>query len=76
MRRVDGLLGSVIKTNPHAVAIAAQRDNERRAGRVRGPLHGIPVLVKDNIATDDRHGDDSRVACPHRQSRTAGARRS
>ena len=51
--RLDGLLGSVIETNPNAVAIAARLDNERRAGRVRGPLHGIPVLVKDNIATDD-----------------------
>lgn len=53
IQRLDGLLGSVIETNPHAVAIAARRDNERRAGRLRGPLHGIPVLVKDNIATDD-----------------------
>jgi len=36
------------------VGIAAQRDGERRAGRVRGPLHGIPIVVKDNIATADR----------------------
>ena len=46
-------LHAVIETNPQAVAIAAQRDNERRAGHVRGPLHGIPILVKDNIATND-----------------------
>ena len=52
--REDGLLGSVIETNPQAIGIAAQRDAERRRGRVRGPLHGIPVLVKDNIATADR----------------------
>jgi amidase len=52
--REDGLLGSVIETNPQALGIAAQRDAERRRGRVRGPLHGIPVLVKDNIATADR----------------------
>ena len=38
---------------PDAIAIARQRDAERRGGRVRGPLHGIPVLLKDNIATDD-----------------------
>jgi amidase len=47
-------LGSVIELNPDAEAIARQRDDERRAGRVRGPLHGIPVLLKDNIATADR----------------------
>jgi len=50
---LNPLLGAVIQTNPGALAIAARRDNERRAGRLRGPLHGIPVLVKDNIATDD-----------------------
>jgi amidase len=50
---LNPLLHAVIETNPQAVGIAAQRDNERRSGRVRGPLHGIPVLVKDNIATDD-----------------------
>jgi amidase len=50
---LNPLLGAVIQTNPGAVAIAARLDNERRAGRLRGPLHGIPVLVKDNIATDD-----------------------
>ncbi len=50
---LNPLLHAVIETNPQAVAIAAQRDNERRAGRLRGPLHGIPVLLKDNIATAD-----------------------
>lgn len=39
--------------NPDALAIAAQMDAERAAGRVRGPLHGIPFTVKDNIATKD-----------------------
>ncbi len=51
--RVDQVLHAVIETNPAALDIAARRDAERRAGRVRGPLHGIPVLVKDNIATND-----------------------
>ena len=53
IRQLNPLLSAVIETNPQAVAIAAQLDNERRRGHVRGPLHGIPVLVKDNIATDD-----------------------
>ena len=47
-------LHAVIETNPDAHAIAAALDAERRAGRIRGPLHGIPVLVKDNIDTADR----------------------
>jgi amidase len=47
-------LRSVIELNPDAVAIAKALDGERKAGRVRGPLHGLPVLVKDNIATGDR----------------------
>ena len=47
-------LNSVIETNPDALAIAAERDVERRAGKVRGPLHGIPVLIKDNIDSADR----------------------
>ena len=50
---LNSLLNSVIETNPNAVSIAQQLDNERRRGHIRGPLHGIPVLVKDNIATDD-----------------------
>ncbi|HEY0172815.1 MAG TPA: amidase [Pyrinomonadaceae bacterium] len=47
-------LNSVIETNPDAVSIAESLDRERKAGRVRGPLHGVPVLVKDNIDTADR----------------------
>ncbi|MDP2055588.1 MAG: amidase [Acidobacteriota bacterium] len=42
-------LGAVIETNPQAVADAATLDAERKAGKLRGPLHGIPVLLKDNI---------------------------
>lgn len=47
-------LNAVVELNPDAMAIAAERDRERAAGTVRGPLHGIPVLLKDNIDTDDR----------------------
>jgi amidase len=54
VRSLNPLLHSVIQLNPNAVAIAAGLDNERRHGHVRGPLHGIPLLVKDNIATDDQ----------------------
>ncbi len=47
-------LRSVLELNPDALAIAEGLDAERKAGKVRGPLHGIPVLVKDNIGTADR----------------------
>ena len=47
-------LRAVLETNPEALDIAAPLDAERRAGKLRGPLHGIPVLVKDNIDTADR----------------------
>ena len=47
-------LQSVIETNPEAVAIAADLDRERRLNRPRSALHGIPVLVKDNLASADR----------------------
>ena len=47
-------LNSVIELNPDALAIAAALDKERKTKGPRGPLHGIPVLIKDNIATHDR----------------------
>lgn len=47
-------LRSVIEVNPDALAIADDLDAERRAKGIRGPLHGIPVLIKDNIDTADR----------------------
>ena len=47
-------INSVIERNPDAIKIAEERDAERKAGRVRGPLHGVPVLIKDNIDTADR----------------------
>lgn len=47
-------VNSVIEINPEALAMAERLDRERKAKRPRGPLHGIPVLIKDNIATRDR----------------------
>lgn len=47
-------LNAVIELNPEALAIAASMDAERKAGKVRGPLHGIPVLIKDNINCGDK----------------------
>ncbi len=54
---VDGqgpTLRSVLEINPDALAIAERLDAERKAGKVRGPLHGIPVLIKDNVGTADK----------------------
>ena len=48
------LLNSVIEINPDALSIAKTLDDERKAGKVRGPMHGIPVLIKDNIDTADK----------------------
>ena len=48
------MVNSVIELNPDALTIASEMDRERKADRVRGPLHGIPVLIKDNIDTHDR----------------------
>jgi len=45
---------AVIATDPTAMAQAAERDRERAGGRLRGPLHGVPVLIKDNIETRDQ----------------------
>lgn len=60
LRRIERLdrsgpsLHAVILTNPDARALATERDVERRNGQVRGPLHGVPILLKDNIDTADR----------------------
>lgn len=47
-------LNSVIEVNPDALKIASAMDQERKAGKIRGPLHGIPILIKDNIDTGDQ----------------------
>src|SRR5437773_6077748 len=50
----DNGVNSVIELNPDALAMAQHADNLRAHGRLRGPLHGIPVLIKDNIDTGDQ----------------------
>lgn len=47
-------LRHVLEVNPDALAIADSLDRERKSGRMRGPLHGIPILLKDNVDTADR----------------------
>jgi amidase len=47
-------INAVLELNPDAEAIAAQLDSERKSGKVRGSLHGVPVLIKDNIDTADK----------------------
>jgi amidase len=60
LSRIDALdqrgpaINAVIELNPDSLTIASQLDDERKAGRLRGPLHGIPVLIKDNIDTADK----------------------
>ena len=60
LKRIDEIdrkgpaIKSVQEVNPDALSIADQLDRERRNGRVRGPLHGIPILLKDNIETADK----------------------
>jgi amidase len=46
-------LRHVLEVNPDALAIADSLDRERKSGRVRGPLHGVPILLKDNVDTAD-----------------------
>jgi amidase len=47
-------LNAVIEINPDALTMANAMDEERKAGKVRGPMHGIPILIKDNIDTGDQ----------------------
>jgi amidase len=80
LTRIDAIdrrgprLNSVLEVNPDAEEIARSLDRERRAGRVRGPLHGIPILIKGNIDTGDRMqtsaGSLALVGSPARQDST------
>ena len=84
MNKKGPAINAVLELNPDALTIADTLDKERKAGKLRGPLHGIPVLLKDNIDTGDhmqttagalamaghRAAKDSFVA---RQLRAAGA---
>lgn len=60
LRRIEAIdkkgpaLNAVIELNPDALTIAAALDAERKADKIRGPLHGIPVLIKDNINSGDK----------------------
>jgi amidase len=60
LQRIDAIdkrgpaINAIIELNPDALAIAEERDRERKSGALRGPLHGVPVLIKDNIDTADR----------------------
>ena len=54
IKTIDPKLNSVLETNPDALLIAGDLDRERKAGKLRGALHGIPVLIKDNIDTADK----------------------
>lgn len=54
IRTIDKKINSIIELNPDAIQIAAILDRERKQGKLRGPLHGIPVLIKDNIDTADK----------------------
>src|SRR3989449_876295 len=83
LRRIANLdqagpkVNSIIEVNPDAQAIAQKLDVERRAGRVRGPLHGIPIVLKDNVDTGDRMqtaaGSLGLVGTPARRDSTVAA---
>jgi amidase len=85
LQRVDDIdkhgpaLSSVIEINPDALAIADALDKERKAKGSRGPLHGVPVLIKDNLATADKMlttaGSLALVGCPKPQKDSFVAQR-
>ncbi|PYT25098.1 MAG: amidase [Acidobacteria bacterium] len=71
-------VNSILELNPDAHAIALERDAERRKGQVKGPLHGIPILLKDNIDTADKlqtaAGSLALVGMPAMQDSTVAAK--
>jgi amidase len=83
LSRIDSLdkrgsaLGAVIEINPETLAIADELDRERRTNKIRGPLHGIPVLLKDNIGTGDKMqtsaGSFALVGTPAQEDSTVAA---
>jgi amidase len=74
---LDAGVNAILELNPDAEAIAKQLDKERKAGHVRGPLHGIPILLKANIDTGDRMqtsaGSLALVGTPASQDSTVAA---
>ena len=84
LARIDALdrqgpeVKSIIELNPEALGIADRLDAERKAGRIRGPLHGIPVVIKDNIASGDRMlttaGSRALATAPRRAMRSSSQR--
>lgn len=60
LQRIDAIdkkgpaINAVIELNPDAVSISRALDQERKGGKTRGPLHGIPILIKDNVNTGDK----------------------
>ena len=71
MARIDEVnlkgpvLRAVLEVNTNALAQARALDLERRLKGARGPLHGIPILVKDNIATQEGETDSHILICCH-----------
>jgi amidase len=71
-------VNAIIELNPDALAMAAHADKLRKQGKVLGPLHGIPILLKDNIDTGDRmqtsSGSFALVGTPAKQDSTVAAK--
>ncbi len=64
----DAQFNSIIMVNPDALTIADRLDNERKSGKVRSPLHGIPVILKDNIETSDMPTTAGSLALKNNQT--------